>query len=185
MNFIKTPFPGVIIIEPSVFEDERGYFFESFNQKNFEENGITGYNFVQDNQSKSRFGVIRGLHYQLEPYAQAKLVRALSGKIYDVCVDLRYNSPTFGKWFGIELSAENKLQIHIPRGFAHGYSVLSQYAEVFYKCDNFYNSQSERGIIFNDKILQIDWKIDVQKAIISKKDLKNPPFEEAEMNFYY
>lgn len=179
MQVIKTEFEGLFIIEPRIFEDKRGYFYESYNKQLLEKNGIF-HNFVQDNQSKSSYGVIRGLHYQAEPYAQTKLIRALKGKILDVVVDLRKNSATFGKHFSIELSEENKTQFLIPKGFAHGFSVLSQEAVVFYKCDNFYNPQSERGLIYNDKSLKIDWQIPAEKHIISEKDLKNPTFENCE-----
>jgi dTDP-4-dehydrorhamnose 3,5-epimerase len=182
MNVIKTPIDGLLIIEPTVFKDKRGYFFESYNKKLYEANGIED-DFVQDNQSFSSFGVIRGLHYQLNPYAQSKLVRVLRGKIFDVAVDLRKDSKTFGQWFGVELSEENFRQFYIPRGFAHGFSVLSETAIVFYKCDNFYAPDYERGIIYNDKKLNIDWRIPFGKEIISEKDKKNMPFEKAEMDF--
>ena len=184
MEIIKTEIEGLLIIKPKVFEDNRGYFFESFNKQVFEENGIN-YNFIQDNESKSSYGVIRGLHYQLAPYAQTKLVRVLQGKVLDVAVDLRKGSPTFGKWHSIELSAENKTQFLIPQGFAHGFSVLSETAIFAYKCDNLYNKESERGINFNDKSLNIDWKIPADKAIISAKDKVNPCLNDAEMNFIY
>lgn len=184
MKIIKTAIPDLLIIEPKVFEDARGYFFESYNQNNFEKDDLH-FRFVQDNQSKSSYGVIRGLHYQIEPHAQAKLVRVLSGKIYDVTVDIRKGSPTFGKWVGVELSEENKKQVLVPKGFAHGFSVLSETAVVFYKCDNFYYPESDRGIIYNDTSLNIDWKIDADKAIISEKDLKHPTLENADNNFVY
>ena len=184
MNIIETKIPNLLIIEPQVFEDKRGYFYESYNKNKFKKKGIN-IKFVQDNQSKSQYGVIRGLHYQIEPYAQTKLVRVLSGKIYDVCVDIRKGSPTFGQWLGFELSAENRRQLLVPRGFAHGFSILSEHAEVFYKCDSFYHPQSDRGIIYNDKTLNIDWKVDLDKAIVSDKDLKNRPIGEADMNFSY
>jgi dTDP-4-dehydrorhamnose 3,5-epimerase len=182
MKIISTPIEGLFIIEPKVFRDDRGYFVELYNQQQFEEQGLR-YTFIQDNQSCSTFGVIRGLHYQLEPYAQAKLVRAARGKILDVAVDLRKNSATFGKCYGVELSEDNFLQFLIPRGFAHGFSVLSDMAIVQYKCDNLYHPQSERGILFNDKNLDIDWKIPIEKAIVSSKDQKWPLLVEAEMNF--
>ena len=145
MNISKTNFPGLFIIEPKVFEDERGYFFESYNEEKLTQNGIKTV-FVQDNQSKSSYGTIRGMHFQSEPHAQTKLIRVLDGEIYDVVLDVRKGSPTFGRWFGIELSAENKKQLYIPRGFAHGFSVLSKMAVVFYKCDSPYNPSSEGGI---------------------------------------
>ena len=158
MPFTKTHFPGLLIFEPKVFEDNRGYFFESYNQEIFSEEGIE-INFIQDNQASSSFGVIRGLHFQLQPYAQTKLVRVLSGNIIDAAVDIRKNSPTYGKAYTIELSAENKKQLLVPKGFAHGYSVISETAEVFYKCDEFYNKESEGGIAWNDPALNIDWQI--------------------------
>lgn len=182
MNITQTGIEGLIIIEPKVFEDDRGYFFESYNASKLKEKGID-INFIQDNQSKSSFGVLRGLHYQLAPYAQTKLVRVLEGSIWDVAVDLRKNSSTFGKWFGVELSAKNRLQLLVPKGFAHGFSVISKEAVVMYKCDNYYNPQSERGIIYNDPSLSIDWKIDHSETILSSKDLKHPAFEIAEKNF--
>ena len=184
MKVIKTEIPDLLIIEPEVFEDDRGYFFESYNQNDFEKANLN-FNFVQDNQSKSNYGVIRGLHYQIEPYAQTKLVRVLSGKIFDVTVDIRKGSPTFGKWVGVELSEENKKQVLVPKGLAHGFSVLSETAVVFYKCDNFYHPESDRGIIYNDKSLNIDWKIDVGKAIVSEKDLKHPTLENTDNNFIF
>jgi dTDP-4-dehydrorhamnose 3,5-epimerase len=184
MNRIETGIEGLLIIEPRVFEDARGYFFESYNQKAFADAGITN-SWIQDNQSKSSYGVLRGLHYQLAPYAQSKLVRVLDGCIYDVAVDIRRGSPTFGKWFGVELSSGNKRQLMIPKGFAHGFSVLSNTAVVLYKCDSLYSPQSERGIIFSDPGLGIDWKIDLNKAVVSPKDLIHPVFEKAEMNFDY
>ena len=184
MPFIKTDFPGLFIFEPVVFEDSRGYFFESYNEKKFEAEGID-IKFVQDNQSKSSYGVIRGLHYQLAPHAQTKLIRVLSGNIQDVVVDIRKGSPAYGKVFSLELSAENKKQILVPRGFAHGFSVLSETAEVLYKCDTFYHKESEVGIFYNDTDLNIDWKIPADKAIISEKDLKNPSLLNCKNNFVF
>ncbi len=184
MPFTQTTIPGLLVFEPKVFEDSRGYFFESFNQEVFKAAGID-MDFVQDNQSSSQYGVIRGLHYQLHPYAQTKLIRVLLGKILDVAVDIRKNSLTFGKSFSIELSAENKKQLFIPSGFAHGFSVLSDHAEVFYKCDSFYNKESEAGILFNDPLLNIDWLIPVGKQIISEKDIQLPVFAECKNNFEY
>lgn len=183
MNVIETPFEGLMIIEPRVFNDDRGYFFESFNERNFE--SATGFTnrFVQDNQARSTYGVLRGLHYQNAPNAQTKLIRALEGAIWDVVVDLRIHSKTFGQWYGVELSAENKRQFLIPRGFAHGYSVLSETAEVFYKCDNFYSKQDEGGVLYNDPALAIDWKIDISKALVSEKDLVQPLFADAVYRF--
>ena len=184
MEIIKTDIEGLIIIKPKIFEDNRGYFFESFNKQTFENNGLN-YNFIQDNESKSSYGVIRGLHYQLAPHAQTKLVRVLEGKVLDVAVDLRKGSPTFGKWHSVELSAENKIQFLIPQGFAHGFSVLSETAIFAYKCDNLYNKDSERGINFNDKSLNIDWGIPAEKAIISAKDKVLPCINDADMNFIF
>lgn len=184
MNFIKTEFPGLIIIEPTIIKDSRGYFFESYSERVFEVNGITD-RFVQDNQSKSSYGVIRGLHYQLNPHAQTKLVRVLSGKILDVAVDIRIGSPTYGKVFSIELSDDNNKQLLIPRGFAHGFSVLSETATIMYKCDAFYNKESEAGIYYNDTTLQINWQIPADKAIVSDKDQKNPSLSNCQNNFVF
>lgn len=184
MNIIETPIQGLLIIEPKIFSDERGYFFESFSETKFEEKGLIS-KFVQDNESKSHRGVIRGLHYQLDPYAQTKLVRVVRGTVYDVAVDLRKDSPTFGQWFGLEVSATNKKQFYIPRGFAHGFSVLSKYAIFSYKCDAFYNPSAERGIRLDDPTLNIDWKIPANEAVISPKDLVSPCFADAEKNFKY
>ena len=184
MNITQTDFEGLVIIEPKIFSDPRGYFYESYNQNSFHESSLK-YVFVQDNQSKSTFGVIRGLHYQIEPHAQTKLIRVLQGNIYDVAVDIRKGSPTYTKWFGIELSEQNHLQLLIPRGFAHGFSVLSETAVIIYKCDGFYVSAADRGIIYNDASLNIDWKIDPDKILVSDKDAKLPALHHAEMNFKY
>lgn len=184
MPFIDTGIHGLCVFEPKVFEDARGYFYESYNQRTFKDQGID-LNFVQDNQSSSAFGVIRGLHYQLPPYAQSKLVRVLSGNILDVAVDIRKGSPTFGKVFSVELSSENKKQLFIPAGFAHGFSVLSEHAEVLYKCDAFYNKDSERGILYNDPQLAIDWRIPTGREIISDKDHLNPLFADIDNSFVY
>lgn len=184
MPFTNTDFPGLMIFEPAVFKDSRGYFFESYNQRVCKEAGITT-RFIQDNQSSSVFGVIRGLHYQLHPYAQAKLIRVLSGTIYDVVVDIRAGSPTYRKVFGIEISADNKIQLFIPAGFAHGFSVLSEKAEVLYKCDRFYNKKSEAGIRYNDPQLNIDWKIPAGKEIVSEKDKILPLFAECRNTFEF
>ena len=173
MRIYKTAIDGVVVIEPQVFEDERGYFFESYNQAKMEEVGLK-YNFIQDNQSKSRFGTVRGIHFQKGEFAQAKLVRVLEGTVLDVAVDLRKNSPTFGKYVSVELSAENKKQLLIPRGFGHGFSVLSPTAVFAYKCDNVYNKASEGGIRFDDPDIGVDWKINPKDAILSEKD-KNAP----------
>ncbi len=169
MNFIKTEIDGVVIVEPRVFADARGYFFESYNEAEFVKNGITN-KFVQDNQSKSSYGVVRGLHCQLGEFAQAKLVRVLHGRVLDVAVDIRKNSPTFGKYVAVELSDENKRQLFIPRGFLHGFSVLSDTAVFAYKCDNLYAPHAEFGIRFDDPDIGIDWMVPVDKIITSEKD---------------
>lgn len=170
MKIKETPLKDCYIIEPTVFEDERGYFYEKFNEKKFEElTGLNGH-FVQDNVSKSSYGVLRGLHLQKGAFAQAKLVSCLEGSVWDVALDLREESPSFGRWFGIELSTENKLQFYVPRGFAHGFAVLSDEAVFAYKCDNFYNKESEGGILWNDSDLNIDWKLPAEAVILSEKD---------------
>ena len=179
MKISKTAIDGVVIIEPQVFEDERGYFFESWNQAKMEEAGLH-YNFIQDNQSKSCYGTVRGIHFQKGEFSQAKLVRVLEGTVLDVAVDLRKNSPTFGKHVAVELSAENKKQLLIPRGFGHGFSVLSQTAVFAYKCDNVYNKASEGGVRFDDPDIGVDWKIDPKKAILSEKDKNAPLLKEVE-----
>ena len=170
MNVITTPIDGLLIIEPRIFHDDRGYFFESFNQQSFYK--ATGFDipFVQDNQARSVKGVLRGLHFQNPPVAQTKLIRALEGAIWDVVVDIRTGSATYGQWYGVELSAENKRQLLVPRGFAHGYAVITDTAEVFYKCDNYYDKSSEGGVYYADPALNIDWKIDLATAIVSDKD---------------
>ena len=182
MKIIETGFEGLYVIHPKIFADSRGYFFESFRHDNFIEAGIP-FNPVQDNESKSVKGVIRGLHFQLKPYDQAKLIRVVTGRIYDVAVDLRRNSGTYGKWYGIELDSESKTQFFIPKGFAHGFSVLSDIAIIQYKCDNKYNPQFERGIALNDPALGIDWKVKDLVPVISDKDLKHPFFDEVDNNF--
>jgi dTDP-4-dehydrorhamnose 3,5-epimerase len=169
VKFIETKISGLYVIEPSVFEDNRGYFFEVHNKSIFEANGLM-YDFIQDNQSFSYFGTIRGLHFQKGIYAQAKLVYVSSGAVLDVAVDLRENSPTFGEHVSVELSQDNRKMLLIPRGFAHGFSVLSKSAVFHYKCDNIWNKESEGGIRFNDPDLKIDWKINMEDAIISEKD---------------
>lgn len=184
MPFIQTGFPGLLIYEPRVFGDDRGYFFESYNASTFEKDHVT-MQFVQDNQARSVYGVVRGLHFQMDPYAQTKLIRALDGTILDVVVDLRKGSPTYGKVFSIELSSENKKQLLVPRGFAHGYSVISETAEVFYKCDAFYNKSSEGGVAYNDPDLAIDWKVPVEKMILSEKDTMYPDLKNCEHHFIY
>ena len=175
MNIIKTELPGVLIIEPKVFGDSRGYFFESWNQTAYGAAGITN-KWVQDNESKSCHGVLRGLHYQAAPYTQAKIVRAFTGTVLDVVVDIRKGSPAYGKHIAVELSGENKRQLYIPRGFAHGFVVLSDEAVFAYKCDNVYMPASERGIMFDDPDLAIDWRIPPEKILLSDKDRKHPPF---------
>ena len=184
MNIIKTPLPGLLIIEPRVFNDTRGYFFESYQKLRYFENNLKT-DFLQDNESKSVKGVIRGLHYQLAPFAQAKLVRVIQGKVFDVAVDLRKNSPTFGQWYGVELDCTEKRQLFIPRGFAHGFSVLSESAIFTYKCDNVYNKESERAINFNDPQLNINWKLDPKEQLVSEKDRNAPLFRDVETNFIY
>jgi dTDP-4-dehydrorhamnose 3,5-epimerase len=184
MPFVKTEFPGLLVFEPKVFEDTRGYFFESYNQKTFSAEGIN-INFIQDNQARSSFGVVRGLHYQLEPHAQTKLLRVLSGEIIDAVVDVRKNSPTYGKAYTILLSAENKRQLLVPKGFAHGYSVISETAEVFYKCDEFYHKETEGGIAWNDSSLQIDWRLPADKILVSEKDSQLPLLKDCNHNFCF
>ncbi len=184
MPLIKTSFPDLMIFEPKIWEDSRGYFYESYNRNDFKVAGID-INFVQDNQASSTYGVIRGLHYQLDPFAQTKLIRVLSGSIMDVAVDIRKGSPTYGKAYSIELSSDNKKQLLVPKGFAHGYSVISETAEVFYKCDEFYNKESEAGIAYDDPSLNIDWQVPLDKRIISEKDKIHPGLYECKNNFRY
>ena len=171
MNIITTEIEGLLILEPKVFGDERGYFFESFSQREFEEK-VCKTVFVQDNESKSGYGVLRGLHFQKPPFEQAKLVRVVKGKVLDVAVDIREDSPTFGKHVSVELSEENKRQMFVPRGFAHGFVVLSEEDIFQYKCDNYYMPQAEGGILWNDPALNIDWKIPMEDVILSEKDKK-------------
>jgi dTDP-4-dehydrorhamnose 3,5-epimerase len=177
MNVISTNIDGVVIIEPRVFEDARGYFFESFSQREFNEK-VKPVDFVQDNESKSTFGVIRGLHFQRPPYAQSKLVRCVRGAVLDVAVDIRKESPTYGQHVAVELTEDNHRQIFIPKGFAHGFAVLSDIAVFQYKCDEFYHPESEGGISLLDSELGIDWKIPTDKAILSPKDTKHPLFKD-------
>ncbi len=184
MPFIETGFPGLKIFEPDVFADSRGYFFESFNKNTFQAAGIKT-EFVQDNESKSSYGVLRGLHYQLNPKAQAKLVRVVEGKVLDVVLDIRAGSPTFGRHFVLELTAENKKQLYIPCGFAHGFVVLSDSCIFQYKCDSFYAKESEGGIAYNDPSLNIDWKVDGAKVIVSDKDKQLPLFANCTNNFVF
>jgi len=185
MNFIETEIPEVMIIEPKVFADERGYFFESYREDELKE--VLGYSvaFVQDNESKSSYGVLRGLHFQLPPFAQSKLVRVTRGKILDIAVDIREGSPTFGKYVSVELSEENKRMMFIPRGFAHGFVVLSGEVVFSYKVDNYYSKESDRGIAFDDPALNIDWKIDADSLKLSSKDKIQPLLSEANELFDY
>lgn len=178
MKLIETSLKDCYIIEPTIFEDDRGYFYEKFNEKKFEELTRLNGHFVQDNISKSCYGVLRGIHLQKGENAQAKLVSCLEGKVFDVAVDLRKDSPTFGKWYGVELSAENKLQFYVPRSFGHGFSVLSETAIFAYKCDNFYNKESEGGVLWNDADLNIDWKLPASDIILSEKDKVQAKFSE-------
>ena len=184
MNIIKTEIESVVIIEPRLFKDDRGYFFESFNQKEFEEK-VCDTTFVQDNESKSSYGVIRGFHFQKPPFAQSKLVRVVRGAVLDVAVDIRKGSPTFGKHVAVELTEENHRQFFIPRGFAHGFSVLSDEVIFQYKCDNFYAPQSEGAIAWNDPVLGIDWEIPREKAILSEKDSCHSVLRDADWLFDY
>ena len=184
MKVLTCFIPGLYTIEPTVLEDSRGYFFEAYNEAVFKNAGIDT-TFIQDNQSCSSNKVIRGLHYQLEPYAQTKLVRVLEGCILDVAVDIRKGSPTYGQYLSLELSAENKKQLYIPPGFAHGFSVLSEAAVVLYKCDAFYNKQSEAGIRFDEAALAIDWKIKKDEAIVSEKDNQLPSLNDCTTNFEF
>lgn len=177
MKVLQTAIPDVVIIEPDVFGDARGYFFESYSQKKFDEL-VCPTKFVQDNESKSKYGVIRGLHYQLPPFAQSKLVRCVFGEVLDVAVDIRKNSPTFGKYVAVKLSTDNKRQLFIPKGFAHGYAVLSEEAIFQYKCDEFYHPEAESGIAWNDPTIGIDWKLPINEVILSDKDRKHCPLNE-------
>ncbi len=182
MNIIKTEINGLFIVEPRVFRDSRGYFFESFNQREFAEK-VAPVNFVQDNESKSSYGVVRGLHFQKPPYDQAKLVRVVSGKVLDVAVDLRSGSPTYGKYCSVELSGDNQRQFFIPKGFAHGFSVLSEEVVFQYKCDNFYTPGSEGSVLWDDPDIGIDWGIPYEDVILSEKDRKSPLFKDLEKIF--
>lgn len=182
MNIIKTDIDGVLIIEPRVFNDARGYFFESYNQQEFNEK-VGPVNFIQDNESRSQYGVLRGLHFQKGEHSQAKLVRVVRGKVYDVAVDLRKSSPTFGKYVGVELTEDNHRQFFIPRGFAHGFAVMSETAVFQYKCDNFYAPQSEGAIMWNDPDLAIDWPVPAGKVILSEKDRHHPLLKDSDYLF--
>ena len=182
MEVIKTNIEGVVIIEPRIFKDDRGYFFESFSQREFEEK-VCKTTFVQDNESKSSYGVLRGLHFQKPPFAQSKLVRVIKGAVLDVAVDIRKGSPTFGQYVSVELTGDNHRQFFIPRGFAHGFSVLSEEVIFQYKCDNFYSPQSEGAIAWNDPDLNIDWRIPVEEVILSEKDSKHPKLKDLQCVF--
>ncbi len=184
MNFIKTEIPEVIIVEPKVHSDERGYFVETFREDRFCEVVGKKIDFCQDNESKSTYGVLRGLHYQLPPYSQSKLVRVIKGSILDVAVDIRRGSPTFGKSVIVELNEENKKQLFIPRGFAHGFVVLSEYAIFAYKVDNFYSKEHDRGISYDDAMLGIEWKLPKEKLILSHRDVAQPNLDSAELFKY-
>lgn len=184
MKVINTEIDGILIIEPNVIRDERGYFYESFSQREFEKN-VSNITFVQDNQSMSTYGVVRGLHFQKPPYSQSKLVRCIKGSVLDVAVDLRKGSPTFGKHIAVELTEENHRQLFIPRGFAHGFAVLSKEAVFQYKCDNYYNKESEGAIAWNDPELSIDWRIPADKVQLSEKDRQNRSIRDAEFLFDY
>ena len=184
MEVIKTEIDGVVIIEPRIFNDDRGYFYESFSQREFEEK-VCRTTFVQDNQSKSSYGVVRGLHFQKPPYSQSKLVRCIKGAVLDVAVDIRRGSPTFGKYVAVELTEENHRQFFVPRGFAHGFAVLSEEAVFQYKCDNFYNKESEGSVAWNDPELAIDWRIPAEKVILSEKDKLSKNIADADFLFDY
>ena len=183
MNVIKTEIEGLLILEPKIFGDSRGYFYESYNKQRFEEVTGLNINFVQDNQSKSCYGVLRGLHFQKPPYAQSKLVRCVKGQILDISVDIRKSSPTFGKYVAVELSEDNHRQLFIPHGFAHGFVVLSEEAIFQYKCDNFYHKESEGAVAWNDPEINIDWTIPFEDVILSDKDKVNPLLKDAEWLF--
>ena len=184
MEVIKTAIEGVVIIEPKVFKDARGYFFESFSQREFEEK-VRPKNFVQDNESMSSYGVMRGLHFQIPPYTQSKLVRCVKGKVLDVAVDIRKGSPTYGQHVAVELSEDNHRQFFVPRGFAHGFAVLSETAVFQYKCDNFYAPQADGGISIKDESLGINWQIPLDKAILSEKDIKHLCLKDFDSPFDY
>ena len=189
MNFIETKIPGILIVEPRVFKDARGYFFESYSQREFDEkiSAILGHpiRFVQDNESMSSYGVMRGLHYQRMPYTQSKLVRCVKGAVLDVAVDIRKGSPTFGQHVAVELTEDNHLQFFVPRGFAHGFSVLSETAVFQYKCDEFYHPEADAGINILDGSFGIDWRIPSEKAILSEKDLRHANLMDGKLDFYF
>lgn len=184
MDVIKTTIEGVVIIEPRIFKDDRGYFYESFSQKEFEAK-VCKTIFVQDNQSKSSYGVVRGLHFQKPPFSQSKLVRCIKGSVLDVAVDIRRGSPTFGQYVAVELTEENHRQFFVPRGFAHGFAVLSDEAVFQYKCDNFYAPQSEGAILWNDLDINVDWRIPADKVILSEKDKNHATLKNLDFSFHY
>lgn len=184
MEIIETPIRDLVVVKPRVFDDARGFFLETYNKERYAEAGIRA-DFVQDNMSKSSYGVIRGLHFQKDPHSQAKLVSVVEGAVYDVAVDLRAGSPTYGQWYGVELTGENHWQFFIPRGFAHGFSVLSPTAVFTYKCDNLYCPAAEGGVLFSDPTLDIDWRIPSAQAIISEKDTRHPLFKDLQTDFKY
>ena len=184
MNIIKTEIEGLVIVESRIFRDDRGYFYESFSQREFEEN-VCRTTFVQDNQSMSSYGVVRGLHFQKPPFCQSKLVRCIKGAVLDVAVDIRKGSPTFGKYVAVELTEDNHRQFFVPRGFAHGFAVLSEVAVFQYKCDNYYNKESEGAIAWNDEQIAVDWRLPSEKVILSEKDKLSKPLAEAEFLFDY
>jgi len=189
MEFIPTAIDGVFIVEPKVFKDARGYFFESFSKRDFDEKALANLghtiDFVQDNESMSSYGVVRGLHYQKMPYTQTKLVRCVRGKVLDVALDIRVGSPTYGQHVAVELTEENHRMLLVPRGFAHGFSVLSETAVFQYKCDNFYHPEADAGLNLTDPSLKIDWRIPMDKAILSEKDLKHPSFAQMPQDFKF
>lgn len=184
MQVIKTPIPNLVVIEPRLFVDERGYFFESFSEKKFREQ-VADIHFVQDNESRSTYGVVRGLHFQAPPYAQSKLVRVIVGAVLDVAVDIRKGSPTYGQHFSVELTADNHRQLFLPRGFAHGFSVLSEEVVFQYKCDNFYAPEAEGAIAWNDPALNIDWRIPASEVVLSAKDAAHPPLADIASPFTF
>lgn len=183
MEIIKTLIEGVLIIEPKIFGDDRGYFFESFNAKEFAEKTGANITFVQDNESRSRYGVLRGLHYQKPPFTQSKLVRVVKGSVLDVAVDIRKNSPTYGKYVSCEMTEKNRRQFFVPKGFAHGFCVLSEDAVFQYKCDEFYHPEAEAGLAWNDPLIGIDWPIPIEDVVLSEKDKHHPGLKEFESPF--
>ncbi len=185
MDIIKTEIEGVFVIEPKIFGDERGYFFESFNAKEFADKTGLNITFVQDNESKSKYGVLRGLHFQKPPYTQSKLVRVVSGRVLDVAVDIRKGSPTYGKWVSCEMTGENHRQFFVPKGFAHGFCVLSDEAVFQYKCDDFYHPEAEGALAWDDETIGINWPITIEDIILSEKDKHHPCLNDFETPFIY